>query len=43
MAYVRPKDGELHCVMLMDNEFEVAKALYEAGVQHGVIISNLSR
>lgn len=43
VGYVRPKDGQLHCVMLFDNEFEASKALYEAGVSHGVVVSNLSR
>lgn len=41
VAYVRPKDGRLHCVMLFDNDFEVASAMYD--VEHGIVISNLSR
>lgn len=43
IAYVRPKDGRLHCVMLVDPEFEAASRGYEEGATNGVIVSNLSR
>jgi len=43
VAYVRPKDGRLHCVMLVDVEFEVSSGVYSSGVPNGVIITNLSR
>lgn len=43
VAYVRPKDGRLHCVMLVDSEFEVSSGLYGSGLPNGVIISNMSR
>jgi len=43
VAYVRPKDGRLHCVMLYGPEFDVSSAFYELGGSEGVVISNLSR
>jgi len=41
IAYVRPKDGRLHCVMLFDAEFEVSSAMSD--VSHGLVVANLSR
>ena len=43
VAYVRPKDGLVHCVMLFDSEFEVSSGLYDSGEPSGVVVSNLSR
>ncbi|CAG7818835.1 unnamed protein product [Allacma fusca] len=43
VAYIRPKDGVIHCVMLFDAEFEVSSGLFDIGEPHGVVISNLSR
>ena len=43
VAYVRPKDGVVHCVMLFDPEFEVSSGLYDTGEPHGLVLTNLSR
>ncbi|XP_041354686.1 phospholipase D1-like [Gigantopelta aegis] len=43
LAYIRPEDGIVSDVMLMDSDFHVDVGIAASGVTHGVLISNLSR
>ncbi|XP_041354689.1 phospholipase D1-like isoform X2 [Gigantopelta aegis] len=43
LAYIRPEDGIVSDVMLMDSNFHVDFGIAATGVIHGVLISNLSR
>nr|KAG5699353.1 hypothetical protein BaRGS_008261 [Batillaria attramentaria] len=43
LAYVRPEDGIISDVMLMDSDFKVACGMRDTGAKHGVLISNLNR
>ncbi|XP_008560003.1 phospholipase D1 [Microplitis demolitor] len=43
IAYIRPKDGRIHSVILMDNCFEVSSGLYATGSRNGLQIINSSR
>lgn len=43
VAYIRPKDGTIKSVILMDNGFGVSFGLYTTGLRNGMQIANLSR
>ncbi|XP_015593521.1 phospholipase D2 [Cephus cinctus] len=43
VAYIRPKDGRVKSVILMDNRFEVSSGMYSTGVRNGLQIMNHSR
>ncbi|XP_054157366.1 phospholipase D1-like [Oppia nitens] len=43
ILYMRPKDGRIRSVMLMDQGFETKAGVSTVGVHHGVRISNKSR
>ncbi|XP_071112498.1 phospholipase D1-like isoform X2 [Haliotis cracherodii] len=43
VAYIRPEDGAVSDVMLMDSEFSVQCGMATTGAPHGVLISNLNR
>ncbi|XP_074110458.1 phospholipase D isoform X1 [Cotesia typhae] len=43
IAYIRPKDGRIQSVILMDNCFEVSSGLYATGSRNGLQIINSSR
>ncbi|KAK0092201.1 hypothetical protein PV326_001951 [Microctonus aethiopoides] len=43
VAYIRPKDGMIKSVILMDNGFEVSSGMYATGLRNGLQIMNLSR
>lgn len=43
VAYIRPKDGTIKSVILMDNGFEVSSGMYATGLRNGLQIMNLSR
>ncbi|XP_039278492.1 phospholipase D1-like [Nilaparvata lugens] len=43
VAYVRPRDGRLRCVMLFDAAFEVSSGLFSTGLRRGLHITNACR
>lgn len=43
VAYIRPRDGMVCDVMLMDSDFKVDTGMSATGAHHGLLISNLSR
>ncbi|XP_067674239.1 phospholipase D1-like isoform X2 [Haliotis asinina] len=43
VAYIRPEDGAVSDVMLMDSDFTVQCGMASTGAPHGVLISNLNR
>ena len=43
MAYVRPEDGKVSDVMLMDRKFSVESGMRDTGAHHGLLIKNLNR
>lgn len=43
LTYIRPEDGVISDVMLMDKEFKVESGMSATGAKHGVLISNLNR
>ncbi|PVD27957.1 hypothetical protein C0Q70_10533 [Pomacea canaliculata] len=43
LAYIRPEDGVISDVMLMDGDFRVESGMAATGAKHGVLISNLNR
>ena len=43
LAYVRPEDGLISDVILMDSQFRVDCGMKATGAKHGVLISNLNR
>ncbi|XP_012944337.1 phospholipase D1 [Aplysia californica] len=43
IGYIRPEDGELSDVMLMDSAFKVKCGLSNTGAKHGVQIENMNR
>ncbi|XP_067142293.1 phospholipase D1 isoform X2 [Centruroides vittatus] len=43
VAYIRPKDGKIKSVLLMDSYFNVECGLAATGIHHGLLITNLSR
>ncbi|XP_054718889.1 LOW QUALITY PROTEIN: phospholipase D1-like [Uloborus diversus] len=43
IAYIKPKDGRVRCVLLMDQGFHVESGFLSTGIHHGLQISNLTR
>ncbi|OAD62011.1 Phospholipase D1 [Eufriesea mexicana] len=43
IAYIRPKDGIIKSVILMDNGFGISCGMYTTGLRNGIQIVNLSR
>lgn len=43
VAYIRPDDGRIKSVILMDHGFEVSSGMYSTGLRNGLQIMNLSR
>uniref|UniRef100_A0A1B6CGW4 Phospholipase n=1 Tax=Clastoptera arizonana TaxID=38151 RepID=A0A1B6CGW4_9HEMI len=43
LAYIRPKDGRVKCVILYDAGFEVSSGIFSTGLRRGLQIMNLSR
>lgn len=43
VAYLRPSDGTISDVLLMDRDFSVKYGLMNTGINSGLLISNLSR
>ena len=43
IAYIRPRDGFVADVLLMDQDFQIESGLADTGVKHGLIVSNLTR
>ncbi|XP_046394345.1 phospholipase D1 [Ischnura elegans] len=43
VGYIRPTDGVVKCVMLLDSGFEVSTGIYAAGMPTALQITNLSR
>jgi len=43
VAYLRPDEGTVSDVLLMDHDFSVKATRKETGVRNGLLISNLSR
>lgn len=43
MTYIRPGDGRIKAVILMDNGFEVSSGMYSTGLRNGLQIMNLNR
>ncbi|XP_022246655.1 phospholipase D1-like [Limulus polyphemus] len=43
IAYIRPRDGIIKSVLLMDQGFHVEQGIISTGIPHGLLISNLSR
>lgn len=43
IAYIRPKDGRVNCVILYDSGFEVSSGIFSTGLRRGLHIINLSR
>ncbi|XP_070538246.1 phospholipase D1-like isoform X2 [Ptychodera flava] len=43
VGYMRPKDGRLCCVVLMDEDFRVSSGLIHTGVHHGLLVTNMTR
>ncbi|XP_003701644.3 phospholipase D1-like [Megachile rotundata] len=43
VAYIRPKDGSIKSVILMDNGFGISFGMYTTGLRTGMQIVNLSR
>lgn len=43
IAYIRPKDGRVKCVILYDSGFEVSSGIFSTGLRRGLHIINLSR
>ncbi|CAG2241438.1 PLD1_2 [Mytilus edulis] len=43
VAYIRPRDGLVCDVMLMDTDFKIETGMGATGAPHGLLISNLSR
>lgn len=43
VAYIRPKNGSIKSVILMDNGFGVSFGMYTTGLRNGMQIANLSR
>lgn len=43
IAYIRPADGKIKSVILMDHGFEVSSGMYSTGLRNGLQIMNLSR
>lgn len=43
VTYIRPGDGRIKAVILMDNGFEVSSGMYSTGLRNGLQIMNLNR
>lgn len=43
IVYIRPKDGRIQSVILMDNGFAISHGIYSTGVKNGLQIMNLNR
>ena len=43
VAYIRPSDGTVRDVLLMDKEFAIKMGFRATGIPHGLLISNMSR
>ncbi|KAK3096680.1 hypothetical protein FSP39_002327 [Pinctada imbricata] len=43
IAYIRPRDGVICDVMLMDSQFSVQNGFGKTGAKHGIQITNLTR
>ncbi|XP_054268857.1 phospholipase D1-like [Macrosteles quadrilineatus] len=43
IAYIRPRDGSVKCVILYDTNFEVSSGIFSTGLRRGLHIINLSR
>lgn len=43
IAYIRPSDGIVCDVMLMDSDFKVESGMSATGAPHGLLVMNLSR
>ncbi|KOX74104.1 Phospholipase D1 [Melipona quadrifasciata] len=43
VAYIKPKNGSIKSVILMDNGFGISFGLYTTGLRNGIQIVNLSR
>lgn len=43
IAYIKPKDGRIRCILLMDQGFAVECGFLNTGIHHGLQISNLTR
>ncbi|XP_076675622.1 phospholipase D [Andrena cerasifolii] len=43
IVYIRPKDGSIKSVILMDNGFGISFGMYTTGLRNGMQIVNLSR
>uniref|UniRef100_A0A1B6IY41 phospholipase D n=1 Tax=Homalodisca liturata TaxID=320908 RepID=A0A1B6IY41_9HEMI len=43
IAYIRPRDGMVKCVILYDTNFEVSSGIFSTGLRRGLHIINLSR
>ena len=43
VAYVRPNDGHLRAVLLMDRDFKAECGREDTGLSHGLIVSNQYR
>lgn len=43
IAYLRPKDGFVRSVLLMDQDFRIECGFVNTGIHHGIQISNLTR
>jgi len=43
VAYVRPRDGVVCDVLLMDCDFKVTSGMESTGAPHGLLIENMSR
>ena len=43
LAYLRPSDGAICDVMLMDSDFKVDSGMDGTGARHGILVMNLTR
>ena len=43
VTYMRPSDGTICDVMLMDSEFKVQTGMEGTGARHGILVMNLTR
>lgn len=42
-GYIRPKDGQVKCIILFDQGFEISSGMYSTGMHHGLQIKTMSR
>ena len=43
VTYLRPSDGAICDVMLMDSDFRVMSGMDGTGARHGILVMNLTR